>query len=169
MGLGHLQLSGNRSHLFYWEACSVLVVFFVGHWCCLVPPLLLRLFLLLFSFFSLLRGLRPGTGACILLSLSPLSLLTTGRCHPTPTPPPLPPMTPVLGNVNTFFAKSKCWALARSPFLTLLFLLLFSVLLSRDTDQGSRPLTPHCAFVSVFFFSPFRRSRPLVFSFSPLC
>ena len=108
--------------------------FVVGRLSRLVPPLLLCLLLLSFSFFSLLRGLRPGTGACILLSPSLLSLDDLTMPPYSPLPPP--PMTPLLGNVNTFFAESKCWALARSSFLTLLCLLLFFCLALKRYRSG---------------------------------
>ena len=68
--------------------------------------------------------------ACILLSflLPPLDDLTM----PPYSPLPPPPMTPLSGNVNTFLAESKCLALARFDFLTLLFLLLFFLSCSQE-------------------------------------
>ena len=140
------------------------MVLSVGRSSLLVPPLLLRRFLLSFSFFPLLRGLRPGTGACILLSLSLLSFDDLTMPPYSPLPPPL--TTPVLENVNTFFAESKCWALARSSLTLLFFFCFFSVSLLRDTDQVTGHITPHSTLVSAFFFSPFGAHGRLFFFFS---
>ena len=138
---------------------------FVGGWSSLlVSPFLLRLLLLsLFFSLSLLRGLRPGTGACILLSLSLLYLDLT---MPPYSPHPPPPMTPLLGTIRIFLARIQMLALARSSFLLVFSSLLFlSVLPFRDTDQVNRAhhttLHPRERLV----VSPLWRSRPLVFLF----
>ena len=113
---------------------------------------------------SLLRGLRPGTGACILLSLSRLSL--DDLTMPPYSPHPLPPMTPLSGNINICLAETKCWLwlvlLFFSSFLLLLFL---SVLLLRDTDQVNRALHTTLHPRERLVVSPFWRSRPLGFFF----
>ena len=74
---------------------------------------------------SLLRGLRPGTGACILLSLSrlPLDDLTM----PPYSPHPLPPMTPLSGNINSCLAESKSWLWLVLLFFSSFLLLYFSL------------------------------------------
>ena len=126
---------------FGWSGCRS--VFF------LVSPLLLCLLLLRSSSFSLLRGLCPGTGACILLSFSFLSLddLTM------PPYSPLPPShnDPFVGNCSHLLRGIKMLGFGSFFFSYSSFLLPFSVLLSRDTAQVNRALTQHCTFVSASF------------------
>ena len=92
------------------------------------------------------------------LSLLPLDDLTM---PPYSLHPPSP-MTPLLGHSNIFQAKSKCWLWLVLLFLPFVFFSSFSVLLLRDTEQVNRAHHTTLHIRERFFFSPFRRSRPLV-------
>ena len=71
-------------------------------------------------------------------------------------------MTPLLGHSNIFQAESKVWLWLVLPFLPFVFFSSFSVLLLRDTEQVNRARHTTLHIRERFFFSPFRRSRPLV-------
>ena len=122
--LWNLKWSGNRSCRFNGK----LDVLFWLVLCLLVGRLFLslRLFssasslvlLLLSSLWLAPRNRRVHLALSLSLSLLSLDDLTM----PPYSPRPLPPLTPLSGNINIFLAESKCWL-----WLVLLFLLfLFS-------------------------------------------
>ena len=108
----------KRKNVLVWLVCLWLVV----SSCLSFSPLSTSSFARLLS---LLRGLRPGTGACILLSLSrlPLDDLTM----PPYSPHPLPPLTPLSGNINSCLAESKSWLWLVLFFFSSFLLLFFSL------------------------------------------
>ena len=77
-------------------------------------------------------------------------------------------MTPLSGNINISLAESKCWLWLVLLFLLFFFPLLFSVLLSRDTEQVNRAhhtTLHHRERIFSLLFGAHGR----LYSFSPLC
>ena len=126
------------------------------------PLLPVALLLFLSSVACAQEQARASCCLCLVLSLDDLTM-------PPYSPHPLPPTTPLSGNIHIFLAESKCWLWLVLLSSRLFFSSFLSVLLLRDTDQVNRAHHTTLHYRERLVVSPFWRSRPRVFFLFLFC